>query len=323
MDAFDFVKAAEGWKISGGVYASRRVPQPAHSTSINKDSRAVVSRPRRALPVGLFVPETDTIVLEMRTTHSRRAPRPLHRLRPLTRGAEPRPPGPVAKTLFGQTRRQVLGLLFGRPDEAFYVREIARTTGAALGAVQRELRALVGAGILECSAQGRQVFYQANRQCPVFDELHAIVAKTSGLVDVLRLALFGSLDRIDVAFVYGSLAKTGGTGASDVDLFIIGEVGFGVAVDALADAETSLRREVNPVVQSPEEFGRRVAGKDHFVSRVLSEPRLFVLGDEDVLERLGTKRMAGSPHDEPPGNRRPSGDRQSGPPRQPVRRPQR
>jgi uncharacterized protein len=203
----------------------------------------------------------------------------------MLRGAEPRAAGPIATTLFGQTRRQVLGLLFGRPDETFYVREIARTTGGALGAVQRELQALVGAGILERSVRGRQVFYQANQQCPVFDELHAIVTKTSGLVDVLRAAFFGLLDRIDVAFVFGSLARMGGTGASDVDLFVIGDVSHGDVVDALGDAQTALAREVNPVVQSPDEFKRRVDQKHHFVRRVLGEPRLFILGDAHVLER--------------------------------------
>lgn len=96
---------------------------------------------------------------------------------------------PLGATLFGRTRERVLGLCVSRFDEPFYVREVARLTGGALGAVQRELGVLVQAGILTRVVRGRQVYYQANRQCPVFEELRAIVAKTSGLVDVLRNAL--------------------------------------------------------------------------------------------------------------------------------------
>ncbi len=139
--------------------------------------------------------EMDTIVLEMRTSKQPRVGRGHGPGRFASRGAPRRragrgeDDGPLASTLFGLTRRDVLGLLYTRPDEAFYVREVARLTGGALGAVQRELTELVSAGILERSVRGRQVYYQADRRCPVFEELRSIVTKTSGLADPLRAAL--------------------------------------------------------------------------------------------------------------------------------------
>ena len=152
------------------------------------------------------------------------------------------------------------------------MREVSRLTGGALGAVQRELTGLVSAGILERSVRGRQVYYQADRRCPVFEELRSIVTKTSGLADPLRASLTMLAPRIDAAFVFGSLARgCAGSPQSDVDVFVVGQVTLGQVVDALATSEQALGREINPVVQSAEEFSRRVAAGDHFVTRVLTE----------------------------------------------------
>ena len=228
--------------------------------------------------------------------------------------------GRVSSTLFGLTRRLVLGLLYGQSGQAFYAREVARRTGGAMGAVQRELQELAGAGIIERSERGRQVYYQANRQCPVFEELRGIIAKTSGLGDVLRAALSALSDRVDVAFVFGSGAKGVETSESDVDVFVVGDLTFGAVVDAVGRASQSLGREVNPVVQSAPEFARRVAARDHFVSSVLATPRIFVIGDDDVLGRLGAERVADPARLESPGNRRVAGRRATRPARQPIKR---
>lgn len=242
---------------------------------------------------------------------------------PDVRDASVRQAGRVSSTLFGLTRRLVLGLLYGHSDQAFYAREVARLTGGAMGAVQRELQELASAGIIERSELGRQVYYQANRQCPVFEELRDIITKTSGLGAVLRAALSVLNDRVDVAFVFGSLARGTESSESDVDLFVVGDVTFGAVVDAVGGANESLGREVNPVVQSAQEFTRRVGSGDHFVSSVLAAPRMFVIGDDDVLGRLGAARVADPARVESPGNRRAAGRGATRPARQPIKRRQR
>jgi uncharacterized protein len=126
----------------------------------------------------------------------------------------------LASVLFGKAQQAVLGLLFGRPGESFYVREIVRATRVGQGAVQRELQRLAEAGIIDRVVRGRQVFYQANRRCPIFAELQGLVVKTAGVADVLRAALAPLVDRIVVAFVFGSFASGEPRKTSDVDVLV-------------------------------------------------------------------------------------------------------
>ncbi len=204
-------------------------------------------------------------------------------------------PGSV---LFGQTRLRVLGWLFGHPDQAFYLRQLVRETGAAHGAVQRELSTLVGAGLLQRTVEGRQVYFQANRESPIFPELRALLMKTTGLVDVVRQALEPLAEQIVAAFVFGSAARGELRNDSDIDLLVVGDAPFGTVVEALAPAQERLGREVNPTVYPALEFRTKLLEGHHFLTRVLREPYLFVLGGADELDRLGEERLAGSPSDQ-------------------------
>jgi uncharacterized protein len=193
----------------------------------------------------------------------------------------------LSKVLFGQSRRSILALLYGHADEQFYLREIARRAGTGIGATQRELEQLTGAGLLQKVRRARQVHYQANRKNPIFAELKSIVAKTSGIRDILYEGLTPLEDRIKLAFVYGSIARGEETAPSDVDLMVVGEVGFKNVVSALSEIEPKLGREVNPTVFGPREFREKLAAKNHFLSSVAKEKKLFVIGDEREFRRLG------------------------------------
>lgn len=199
----------------------------------------------------------------------------------------------LAASLFGRTRRAVLGLLFGHADETFYLREIARITGCGLGGVQRELGRLTEAGILRRTVRGSLVFFEANRDCPVFEELKGLVVKTAGVVDVLRGALATLAARIRIALVYGSVARGDENRASDVDLLVVGDVSFAEIVTALGPAQETLRREVNPTVYPPEEFTSKLVAGEHFLGRVVEGEKLFVLGSERELEGLAPQRPRG------------------------------
>jgi predicted nucleotidyltransferase len=192
----------------------------------------------------------------------------------------------ATEALFGRVRLGVLSLLYAHPDESFHMRAIARWTGSGQGAVQRELRNLAGAGILNRWQQGRQVYYQANRQNPIFVDLYRLLVKTSGMSDVLRSALAEVRDRISAAFVYGSMAKGTATAESDVDMMVVGEVELRDLVAALTPVEQVLQREVNPSVYPPAEFRARLGDSNHFLTSVMREPKVFIIGDEDELARL-------------------------------------
>ena len=198
----------------------------------------------------------------------------------------------VADLLFGQTRRAVLGLLYGHADEAFYLRQIARTIGASVGAVQREVRQLSDADLISRSTRGNQVIYRANPKSPIFSELKSLILKTAGVHDVIHETLLPLGDGVRLAFVYGSIARQQENAGSDVDLMVIGEASFGEIVSRLQPAQKTLGREINPTVYAPGEFRRKVRRGNHFLSTVLESKKLFVIGDERELARMAAKRLA-------------------------------
>lgn len=207
-------------------------------------------------------------------------------IRPQKGDTRPQKGDSMVEALFPRTRRSVLALLLGRPDEAFYLREIVRATEAGKGAVERELRAMTNAGIILREKRGNLTYYRANRDCPIYPELHGLMLKTAGLADVIRDAL-GHVDGIRLAFIFGSMAKGTFDSRSDVDLLIISDASFADISAALLAAQERLGREITPTVYSPDEFRQKVTEGHHFLARVLSEPKIMLVGTPDGLERMG------------------------------------
>ena len=192
----------------------------------------------------------------------------------------------IAAALFGKTKRAILAALYAHPDRAFYLRELARAAGTTPSSIQRELASLVEAGIVERSERGNLVYFQANAASPVFEELKGIVTKTFGVADVLREALRPFEERVDFAFIYGSVARGEAKAASDIDLFLIGDIGLSDIAVQLASAEDRLRRRVSPVIYSGRELAAKVRTGHHFLGAVLGRPKLFLIGTQDGLEKL-------------------------------------
>lgn len=219
-------------------------------------------------------------------------------------------PDPVAVQLFGKLRRELLSLLFRNPDRSLYLRELVRLTGASPGAVQREVALLTSTGLLERSRRGRQVFYQANRATPVFEELRGLLDKTMGTVDLLRAALAPLADRIEAAVIFGSTVRGAAGPRSDIDVLVVGSAEFSEVTDALAPAERRLGREINAMVYAPDEFRRRTAERGHFVQSVLKDPRTSLIGELPSDSRgLARKRVAQAPGNVTSRDRRPAGGR--------------
>jgi predicted nucleotidyltransferase len=197
-----------------------------------------------------------------------------------------------ASLLFGAYRRDALALLLLHPEESRHVREIARAIGKAPGTLLRELNALAAAGVLLRKPVGNQVHFQANPDCPIYEELRSILKKTVGVADVLREALAPLRDRIRAAFVYGSVARGDERSRSDLDVMVVGEASFGDVVAALAPAQESLRREVNPNVYPALEFRKKLAARDPFLKRVLAGHKIYIVGGEDDLGKPAAHRPA-------------------------------
>ncbi len=192
----------------------------------------------------------------------------------------------MAVALFPQTRRALLGLLYGFPDRAFYLREIATRLGAGMGQLQRELRRLTQAGILRRFEQGRHVFYQAERRCPAFDELRGLVVKTLTGSDHLRHALTELEDRIAIAFVFGSVARGDDRAESDLDLLVVGDVSLQEVVTAIDPLQRTIGRQINPIVYPTEELQTKVRDGHHFLTTVLADEKIFLIGTQDELGEL-------------------------------------
>ncbi len=187
--------------------------------------------------------------------------------------------------LFPEYRRRVLGLLLLRPDEALHGREIARRTGLPAGTITRELGKLAQAGLLKREKRGNQQIYSADTSAPIFSELASILRKTSGLADVLAQALTPAANQLQVAFVFGSVAQGRETGGSDIDVMLIGDLGFRQAVELLHPTQSVLGRDVNPKVFTADEFIAKVP-TEPFLADVLAKPKLFLIGNAHVLEEL-------------------------------------
>ena len=201
----------------------------------------------------------------------------------------------VAEALFGKTRRSVLSLLFGRPDERFYMRQVARMTGASVAAVQYELARLATAQLVVRAPEGKQVYFRANTESPVFNEIRGLMDKTVGAVSVVQSALSGLVGegRIDIAFIYGSVASGTYDAYSDVDVMIIGEIKLLEIIPALRVAQDRLGREINPTIYPGEELRMRLTDREHFVTQVMDGPKIILIGSENDLERLVAEPLAG------------------------------
>lgn len=184
----------------------------------------------------------------------------------------------ITSFLFPEYRQRVLGLLLLHPKTRYHVREIARLTNTAAGSLHRELSKLAKAHVLIREISSHQVYYQANRAFPIFKELASILRKTSGLVDVLAKALEPLAEKIEVAFVFGSVGRGTENSGSDVDVLLIGKLKFADAVRALYPAQAIVGREINPKVYQKAEWKKLRINKNAFAQEILDKPKLFIIG---------------------------------------------
>jgi predicted nucleotidyltransferase len=144
-------------------------------------------------------------------------------------------------------------------------------------------------GLLVRSTQGNQVLYQANSQSPIFSEIKSLIAKTVGIHDAIRSALAALASEIQIAFVYGSVARQEERANSDVDLMVLGSAPFSEIVSALAAVQRMLAREINPTVFPIAEFQSKLRAGNHFLRSVMREKKIFLLGTEDELAKLASE----------------------------------
>ncbi len=188
----------------------------------------------------------------------------------------------LAGALFTTTQQRLLTLLFGQPGRSFFASELIRLTGSGSGAVQRELKRFASSGLVSITPIGRQKHYQANPDCPVFEEVSGIVRKTLALTEPIWRALEVLLDRVELALVYGSVAEGTDTADSDVDLLVVADgVMLEELYEALSPVETGLARRISPTLYTSREFEERRAAGNPFLKNVLAGEHIILIRSED------------------------------------------
>jgi predicted nucleotidyltransferase len=191
----------------------------------------------------------------------------------------------LSEILSSRTRAEIFRLLFGAIEEELYVREIQRRSRLNDRTIRQELSKLVRLDLVKWRKDSNRVYYKANKANPLYPEIHNLVLKTLGLVGILRAALKD--DRIQMAFIFGSIAEGKETADSDVDLFVIGDLGLRRISNLLAGTSEKIGREINPHVMNINEFRKRVEADDHFISGVMESRKLFIVGEENDLKAMG------------------------------------
>lgn len=188
--------------------------------------------------------------------------------------------------LLPPVRAEAFRLLFGPDSRDLHLRELCRLSKLGIGPWQRELAKLEKLDLIHRRVDGNRRSIRANKEHPLYPELASLVAKTSGLREVLVNALKGAKG-IQVAFVFGSLAGGAGKASSDVDLMVIGDIGLRDVAPRLRPAIDSIGREINPVVMSPAGYSSKVKEGDAFLRNVLAAEKLFIVGGADELGAMG------------------------------------
>lgn len=189
----------------------------------------------------------------------------------------------ILEVLFPDIRSKILATLLLQPEKQWFLSELALYLGSQPSSLQREVEALSRAGLLEQTKDGRRVYFKADTHSPVFSDLKGLFEKTAGLIPILRKELDAFGERIRLAFLYGSTARSEESSESDVDLMIVGDVGLSDLVPSLRRVEQKLGRPVNPTIYSSKEFKAKARNQDHFLTTVLGGAKQFVKGNDVEL----------------------------------------
>ena len=188
----------------------------------------------------------------------------------------------ISKLFKSKTRKELFRLFFTNPDSEYYLRELERTLNIPVSMVRNELIHLEDTGIFISKRKGNLAYYSLNKSYPLFEELKSIVFKTVGIQGVLK-EIFKKIKGVEVAFIYGSFAKKEEVAQSDIDLFIIGKIDESNLLRKISKLEEVLKREINYSLFTKDEFAKKVKEKDFFITDLLENQKIFIVGDNNDL----------------------------------------
>jgi len=172
------------------------------------------------------------------------------------------------------------------PGQELHTREIARRVKADAHPVQRALERLMDAGLVESRRLGNLRLWSAARDSALVPVVRDLVRRTTGLAERLRKTL-GHMRGVQFAFLFGSYASGQDRLGSDIDLFLVGSPDWDDLSKELASLSNEFGREINPVVWSLHQLATPTRTQQKFLRAVLRKPKIWIVGDDNELERLG------------------------------------
>lgn len=179
-------------------------------------------------------------------------------------------------------KAQLLRLFFTNPGKAFYIHQIGRLLGTKPGVFQKTLNSLEKQGVLKSEYVANTRCFTVNRDFPLYEEFRQIIFKTIGVASSIRDCL-ERLGDITLAFIYGSFAKGKENVLSDIDLAIVGRINEDLLINRLDTLEGKFARQINYKLYCPEEFTRCIKNKEPFITAIMKEKRLILIGESNDL----------------------------------------
>jgi len=206
--------------------------------------------------------------------------------------------------LFPLVRQRILAATYGQPERWWFLSELAAFIETSPSSLQREIKSLTASGILRGRRDGNRLYFQAETDSPIFEPLRELISKTVGITNELKKSLQQLADKINCAFIYGSVARKEDHTLSDIDLMIIGQVGLSDLSAILRPLEKKIGREINATCYSASEFTKKVKGGNHFLTNILKGEKIFLIGDANELGEFVGNSNGSKSHDQPLGNRK-------------------
>lgn len=184
-----------------------------------------------------------------------------------------------------KTREKILQFFFTDPGKKYYLRQLERILNLPVGNIRRELLSLEKSGLFKREEMGKQVYYSVNKESSIFEEFKKIISKTIGVEGLCKKEL-RKIIKIELAFIYGSFARRKEDSFSDIDLMIIGNPDEGELISKINKLESQFDREINYNIFSVEDFKKGLAGPEVFLEEILKGLKIFIVGNQNDLEKI-------------------------------------
>lgn len=184
--------------------------------------------------------------------------------------------------LVSRVRIKLLKLFLTTQEPLLHVREIVRRTNEEINAVRRELLRMEKFGMVESEWRANRRLYHFRKDYIYYRELLGMVVKSTGLGRSI-IQNKGKLGRIKYAMLATRFVKNEPSGPEDVDLLVVGQLVLPELQAIIADEQTRREYEINYSFMDEAELHFRIKRRDPFILRVVTQPKIMLLGSEEEL----------------------------------------